>query len=438
LSIKETACAKNCGAFVLEEYVEVNMIMIRKLLNNYSKDFLLFILCSIFIGIGMGINETTFNNFLDKTYSITPFMRGLTEFPREFPGFFVVLISFSVFHFLGDIRLAIIANMIAAVGMVGIGFFAPTYGILLIWLFIMSSGIHIYLPLTSSIGMSLSDGKKDGSVLGMFQGISTAATVMGCAVVWLGFRFFNFNYRITFSISAIALACAALIFMSMTRGTYQPRKTRVLLKKRYLLFYWLNILYGARKQVFLTFAPWVLIKIFKQDVEIFAVLGIIGAVTGMFFKPALGKLIDLLGEKFILAAEAVILVFVCIGYGYAEKLGLGKYAIYLAFTCFIIDQMLMAVSMARATYIKKIAEEPGDISPTIAMGVSIDHVVAMTIPFIGGILWDQFGYEYVFLCAAVIAVINFFSVMRMQVPSETTKKVMFAQEEGMQLGDGST
>ncbi|WHH61312.1 MFS transporter [Petroclostridium sp. X23] len=398
--------------------------MIKRVLNHYNKDFLLFILCSMFIGIGMGIYDTTFNNFLDKTYDITAFMRGLTEFPREFPGFFVVLISFSVFHFLGDIRLAIFANIVAAVGFMGMGFFSPSYGVLMAWLFIQSSGVHIYLPLTSSIGMSLSDGKKDGSVLGTFQAITTAATVVGCSIIWLGFRYMNFSYQITFTIAAVAMACAAVGFMFMTRSVYQPRKTKVLLKRKYSLFYWLNILYGARKQVFMTFGPWVLIKIFNQDVEIFAILGIVGSMVGVFFKPMLGKLIDLLGEKLILAAEAVILVFVCIGYGFSEKMGLGSYGIYLAYVCFIIDQMLMGVSMARATYVKKIADEPGDISPTIAMGVSIDHAVAMTMPFIGGIVWTRFGYEYVFLCAAAIAVINFISVLRIKIPTQRPADVV--------------
>jgi predicted MFS family arabinose efflux permease len=190
--------------------------------------------------------------------------------------------------------------------------------------------------------------------------------------------------------------------------------TKFQLRKEYKLFYWLNILYGTRKQLFLTFAPWVLVTVFKQKTQVLATLLAVGGVIGIFFKPMLGKAIDKLGERFILSAEAVVLVFVCLGYGFAEEIFTETTALFIVFICYVIDQLLLSVSMARATYIQKIAVKPEDVTQTLTMGVSIDHIFSISIAVSGGFIWLKLGYQYVFLLGAIIAVINFFSALQIK------------------------
>jgi predicted MFS family arabinose efflux permease len=176
-------------------------------------------------------------------------------------------------------------------------------------------------------------------------------------------------------------------------------------------------LYGTRKQLFLTFAPWVLVTVFNQKTQVLATLLTIGGIIGVFFIPVIGKAIDKLGERFIIASEAVILIFVCIGYGFSRNIFSETTAMYVVFTCYIIDQILVAVSMARATYMRKIAVRPEDVSQTLTMGVSIDHIFSISIALLGGLVWSKWGYQYIFLAGAVIAVVNFFSALQIKTKS---------------------
>ena len=172
------------------------------------------------------------------------------------------------------------------------------------------------------------------------------------------------------------------------------------------LYYILSIVNGARKQIFITFAPWVLIQMYHVDPPVFAILGVVISLVSILTRTIVGRMIDIKGERFILSLEALILIVVCMGYSFAADLVPAGIAVVIIAVCYIIDNSMSAVEMARSTYIKKIAVHPDDVTPTLAAGTSFDHVVAMSIPFFGGLLWASLGYQFVFLAAAVIAVIN--------------------------------
>jgi MFS family permease len=158
-----------------------------------------------------------------------------------------------------------------------------------------------------------------------------------------------------------------------------------------------------------------------QKTQVVATLLTIGGVIGIFFKPLLGRWIDRFGERTILMGEAVILVFVCLGYGFSKEILPEQYAVILAFACFIIDQLLMSVGMARATYMKKIALRPEDISQTLTMGTSIDHIFSIGIALVSGVVWLTLGYQYVFLIGAVIALVNLYSASRIDIGTPVSK-----------------
>ena len=380
-----------------------------------KKDFILFLVASAILGISQSIDSSVFNNFLNDTFHITVLQRSLLEIPRELPGFLVVFVS-GILLFLGDVRIAFVANILAAVGMMGMGFLSSSYGNMIIWLTLYSMGTHLFMPVSSSIGMNLSDGKNMGKKLGVINGVNTAAFLVTSLSTWVIFRHVKVNYRIALLVGAVAFLGSALMLFFMTPHREAKKSKRLIIRKEYSLFYFLSILFGARKQIFITFGPWVLIKIFNQGVSTFAILGFVIAGIGIFFKPLIGHLIDKLGERFILMAEAVALVIVCTGYGlsksFMNSIGRGDWAIYIIFACFIMDQLLVAVGMARATYLKKIALASEDVSPTLSMGISMDHAVSMFVPFLGAYIWNAFGYEYVFLGGACIAIANFFLASR--------------------------
>jgi len=389
-----------------------------------KRDFTLFLLVSALLGITQSIDTSFFNNFLNDSFQLTVSERTILEIPREFPGFAVVFVS-ALLLFLGNVRVAVVANVLAAVGMMGMGFLTADFNGMVLWLLIFSMGHHLYSPISNSIVMNLSDQSNLGKRLGQINGANTLVFLLANLTFALIFRHAKVNYQMIFFIGAVTFILAALLLFFMEpQKPKNARGYKLVFKKEYTLFYILNILYGARKQIFLTFAPWVLIKVFDQGVSTFATLGFIIAAVSIFFKPFVGYLIDKLGERFVLAGEAIILIFICIGYGFSksffEGIGKGELAILFVFACYIVDQMLIASTMARATYMRRIAITPEDVSPSLAMGTTLDHALAMFIPWLGGLLWAAWGYEYVFIAGAFIALLNLVVASRIKVPQSLT------------------
>jgi predicted MFS family arabinose efflux permease len=402
--------------------------MFRKFSNRVSKvhrDIWLFIIAVAIIGFAGQIIESTFNNFLSETYKISGLKRSVLELPRELPGFSVVFIS-ALLCFLPGRRLAAFAMILQAVGLVLLAFYGSAFSVMLVWLFIMSLGQHLFLSLQNSIGMELAHEGKEGRRLGQFSSVRNITSLAGCFLVYVGFKYLHFTFTLSFIIAAVTLLVAAVCFMSMTPIPPHKETLHLKLHREYRLFYWLSVLYGTRKQIFITFAPWVLVTIFDKPTYIIAWLYIVGGVAGIVFQPFLGWLIDRMGERFVLVSEASILVFVCIGYGFAKSVfPNGNTAYVIAAVCFVVDMLLISASMARATYLKKIAIHPSHVAPTLTMGVSIDHAFSIGIAFACGLVWNMFGFQYVFLIGALIAITNIFSALRIRIPEKVLKEGEF-------------
>lgn len=391
-----------------------------------KKDFTLFLIAGAFMGISQSIDSSTFNNFFNDVFHVTVTQRTLMELPREFPGIMVVFVL-GMLLFLGDIRIAFVANILSALGMLAIGCLSKSFGITMLWVIVYSMGQHLLMPVQNSIGMKLAEEGDVGKILGKINGLNTAAFLVTSIITAIVLRYVKLDYRVAFSIGAIAYMASAVLIFKITPYKSESKIKKLFIKKEYSLFYYLSILNGARKQIFITFGPWVLIKIFNQGVSTFALLGFFTAGIGIFFKPYVGYLIDSMGERFVLTAEALLLILVCTGYAFAKSIpGTGlltNTALYITCACFVVDQLLTAATMARATYLKKIAVNSEDISPTLSMGISMDHVVSMFIPWLGSLIWNAFGYEYVFIAGACIAIMNFTLAMKIKIPMQKSISV---------------
>ncbi len=402
----------------------------RKWWDGFNREYKLLILVWLFFGLTSGLYDPTFNNYLNEIFHISAKVRGYLEFPRELPGFLVAFIS-GLLIFLADAHLLGMALGLVALGLAGQSFAVwnghPLFGWMVVSMLIWSVGTHIYLPLSSSVSISLSNPRELGKSLGRLNGINTAAYILGCALIWVFMDWLKLPFGTIFRVAALfsLLAAVALFLMKVK---HHPRKqgpkSRFVFRREYSLFYWMSVLFGARKQIFLTFAPWVLIKIYDQEEGTFAVLFIISSIIGIVFKPWLGRMIDQIGERKILMVDSIVLAFVCLGYGFAGHLGLGSYAVFLVFICFILDQLLFAVQMARSTYLHKNLVQESDLTPTLSMGVSFDHLVSMTIPILGGFLWESYGYETIFMLAGLIVLANLYVTSRIKdQPSLTSEEI---------------
>ena len=380
-----------------------------------SRELWLFVMASLLIGMAFSIIEATFNNFLNDRFALSGFERSFLEFPREIPGFLVVFVS-ALLWFLCSRRLGAVAMVLGVVGTLLIGFASSAYAIMVLWLFIYSLGQHLFIPLSSTIGMELAKEGKTGQRLGQLNAVRNFAAIGGSFLVFLGFKFLGFTFQHTFFLAALALAIAAVLMFAMKPEKTQPPAMYLKLRREYRLFYFLAVFHGSRKQLFMTFGPWVLVTIFHQPTQTIATLLTIGGVIGILFQPFLGRAIDRLGERIVLVSEAVLLVFVCFGYGFAKFLFPEGVAFLIICVCFLLDQMSMSFGMARSTYMRKIALQVNDIQPALTVSVTIDHIFSISIALLGGVIWNAFGFQYVFLLGMFIAIGNFFAALQVRVP----------------------
>ena len=387
-------------------------------ITNISRELALFITASFAVGMAASLVDSTLNNFLNDTFSLNGFQRSFLEIPREFPGVIVLFVSAALW-FLGSRRLGGFAMLLAALGIFLIGFSSSNYGLMVLFLFIYSNGNHLFMPVATTIGMELAADGRTGRRLGQLNAIRNLATIAGSFLVFIGFKFLNFTYQHSFTIAALVFTVAAVLMFLMKPEKSAPPKTFLKLRKEYTLVYALAVLAGSRKQIFITFAPWVIVTIFNKPTQTIATLVTIGGVIGILFQPFLGRAIDRYGERLILSAEAVALIFVCLGYGFSRSIFPENVAFIIVCICYLLDQMLFSVSMARSTYMKKIALDPADIQPALSASISIDHVFSISVALLGGVIWNNFGFQYVFLLGMLIAVVNFFVARRIVIPQSS-------------------
>ncbi len=365
----------------------------------------LFAAASLLMGLYSGLYDPSFNNYLAQTYSVSPLARGALEFPRELPGFMVVFI-FTALIFLADTRIAALSSLLVGLALWGQGFLSPDLTIVVIWMIIWSTGAHLYMAITPSIGLRLAKEGQEGRRLGQLGSLESMGSLVGMLVVYWGASRLHFSFGVIFGIAgSFALIAAVCLYLIKPQPLVSgPR--RLVFKRKYWLFYALSIVWGARKQIFLTFAPWVLIKIFNCGIETFALLGFIGTVLSLVFRPLLGRAIDACGERVIIVTESLVLIIMSIFYGFSPGWFSSRVALYIIMACYVADQLLFAVRMARTTYLNRIVDSPEDLTPTISMGLTLDHAVSMLIPIGGGLLWTHYGFVPVFVASGILAVLN--------------------------------
>jgi len=384
--------------------------------KNADPQLLLFLLAVFGLGMANGIFQVTYNNYLDDTFHISAGTRGWLEFPRELPGFLVALLAGAMF-FLAETRIAMVAAFVIGLGMLGLGLAGDQWTLMLVFTIAWSIGQHLEMPMRSTIAMDLGTRNQHGRRLGQSSAARVGASLVSGLFVWIIIERFGANYTITFVAGAAMAIVAAFVYARMAVPEQPRQRGKLVVRKKYWLYYVLCTLFGARKQVFLTFAPWVLVKIFGEPASTFAKLWMVSAVIGVFFQQGLGDLIDRWGERRVLMADGIILIVLCLIYGFAGKLGLGRYTVWALYACYILDQLLFGVENARSAYLAKIAETPEDVSASLTMGISINHAVSMVVPWVGGkYLWERFGYQWVFLAASGIAALTTLAASLVRTP----------------------
>jgi len=379
-------------------------------------DFLMLLMATLSFGAVSGIFTSTLNNYLSDVHLFTAENRGWLEFPRELPGFLIFAVMGMLLLRLRESRIAAVAMVLTAAGALGLGFLARGTTVLVLSIVVWSLGDHIIFAVEGPLGLKLATRGGEGRRLGQLGGARNLGTIVGVSLVWVLAHFWGDRYEIFYLLGAMFAVITGVFYLQLHLGHQDPPSRKMVFHREYRLFYAISALFGIRKQIFLVFGSWVLVSLHQVPVSTMALLYFIASVLGVVMRPLLGDVIDWVGERIVLAADEVLLLLVCLIYAFASALLPAPYDLWLLYGAYVLDIALFALRVARTTYLKKIARDPADITPTISLGITIDHAVAMTLPVLSGWIWDRFGFQYVFLMAGAVAVAGFFICLRIRIP----------------------
>jgi len=276
------------------------------------------------------------------------------------------------------------------------------------------------------MGMSLAKKGDFGTVMGRFNGLRIGFSMVAAIIVFFGFSrgFFSFTTPVitVFVIAGVLFTVILFLLFYLRRHTEDVKaaKSRFVLSKAYTKYYILAFLFGARKQIMYVYGPWVLIELLDFGADRMALLMIAGSAIGIFFLPAVGRWIDRIGAGKIMIIESAAFLVIYFGYG-AISVGITAGALFgitsfvaLAVAVNIADRMTIQFGMVRSVYMRSIAAAPEDVTPTLAVGMTIDHIVSIAIAIFSGFLWWEFGPQYVFVFAGILALANMIVAIRIK------------------------
>jgi MFS family permease len=202
------------------------------------------------------------------------------------------------------------------------------------------------------------------------------------------------------------MAVSVIIALAIKDSPVKIQRRRLYFAKKFRKYYMLEVFYGARKQVFLTFAPYVMILQYGADTAVVSLLFALSAGACAVFSPVTGRIIDKLGYKFIMVADTLLLVIVCFFYGFSHRIFPAGVAYIVVCVNYVLDAIISLASMASNVYVKDIAANQDEITSTLYTGVSVNHAISIFIALAGGWIWKVTGIEVLFSISAFLGILN--------------------------------
>jgi len=377
--------------------------------SEYKKKTIYKFLLLLTIASSLGLQgwRTIFNNYAVEKIHIDGLWIGIVQSVREIPGFLALLVVF-ILLLVKEHKLSSISVLILGVGIASVGFFQNITG-LLITTFIMSTGFHYFETTNQSLTLQHFDKKSAVTVLGRLKSISALTNIgVGLSILIISKYI---SYTMVFLIIGIIVILAAIksFFIDPSDSTLPRQHKKMILRKKYFLFYLLNLLSGARRQIFVVFAVFLLVKKFHYSVSLITILFVINNIINYFLTPLIAKAINKFGERKVLSLEYTSLIFIFIAYAFVQT------PLMVGFL-YILDHIFFNFSIGIKSYFQKTGD-PKDIAPSMAVSFTINHITAVFFPFIGGMLW-KIDYRITFFIGAIIGVISLIAAQFIKIPSD--------------------
>jgi hypothetical protein len=356
---------------------------------------------------GLQAWQTLFNNFAVDVAGLNGNHVGMIQSIREIPGFLALLVVY-VIMFIKEYRLSALSILILGLGVAMTGFFPSYFGLILTTL-IMSFGFHYYETTNMSLTLQYFDEATSPWVFGKQRSYAAASSIaVGILIYLLVFLLDFTKIYLLFGSLIIAAAVWGMMQNPLDR-TIIPQRKNMIVRKKYGLFYFLTFMAGARRQIFMAFAVLLLVQKFKYSVQEITILFVVNNIINYYLSPLIGKSIIRFGERKVLSLEYVSLIFIFVAYAVtASKL-------VVAFL-YIMDHIFFNFSIAIRTYFQKVGD-PRDIAPSMAVGFTINHIAAVFLPALGGLLW-VIDYRIPFISGAIMSLVSLIAVQMIRTPAK--------------------
>lgn len=368
----------------------------------WQRPIALLVVMAIAMPIAFSTWLALLNNFVIEVANFDGADIGLLHTVREIPGFLafavIFLIIFMREQVLGLLSLALLGAATAVTA------WFPTLGGILMITLLSSIGFHYYETVNQSLQLQWLSKERAPKVLGWLTAVGSAATLVIYVLLVMGWERFDLSFNFVFLAAGGITLCLA-VFALFAFPQYEaetPQIKKIVLRRRYWLYYALTFIAGARRQIFVVFAGFMMVEKFGFEVHEITALYLINLVANMVFGPVIGHIVARFGEQRTLLFEYFGLVIVFLAYGGIYFFGWG---VLLAMGLYVVDHLLFSMALALKTYFQKIAE-PEDIAPTAAVAFTINHIAAVFLPVLLGLLWLA-SPAAVFLLAAGMAAGSF-------------------------------
>ncbi len=343
--------------------------------------------------------RTIFNNFAVETAHLSGFNIGVVQSVREIPGFLALLVIY-ILLFISEHRLASLSIILLGVG-IGMTGFLPTFQGVIFTTILMSFGFHYYETLNQSLTLQYFTTSEAPVVFGKLRSLA-AITSIGIGVI-IFFVVDFLTYKTIFLFAGIFVASLGFVtvFMDPTKKDMPAQHKKMIFRKKYWLFYVLTFFAGARRQIFVAFSVFLLVKKFEYSVTTVSALFVLNNLINFFISPQIGKAVNRFGERKMLSLEYGSLIVIFLVYAFSDSK-------ILVGIMYILDHIFFNFALAIRTFFQKMAE-PGDIAPSMAVGFTINHIAAVILPVFGGILWI-YNYKIPFIMGSALSLISLFFV----------------------------
>lgn len=353
--------------------------------------------------MGLQAWRTLFDNFAVNVAGLDGNHIGMIQSIREVPGFLALLAVFFIMV-IKEHRLSALSILILGIGVSVTGLF-PSYAGLLFTTLIMSFGFHYYETTNQSLTLQYFDTQTSPWVFGKLRGIAAASNITIGMMIYFIAPILNF-VQIYLLIGSFIIAAGLWGFLqNPVQLDIIPQHKKMIFRKKYWLYYFLTFMAGARRQIFIAFAVFLLVKKFQFTVQEITILFVINNTTNYFLSPLIGKSIIRFGERKVLSLEYFSLIFIFLAYATIES----KMVVAILY---ILDHVFFNFAIAIRTYFQKVGN-PQDIASSMAVGFTINHIAAVVLPAVGGLLWIV-DYRIPFICGAFLSMISLIAVQKIR------------------------